>query len=219
MKKDTEKKSPEKNPGTEATIGPGCAEDGDEGPTAEDRLWLDAHAFIRQNFSEEAVHVTAERLGRLCSLAKRLGGLGAPLVQVLADRAKGAQFRKAVREVLSERTVLEAGLDRGFARLADDGYSVAQRAGCCRSCTKLGLERIARKTNAIPEGYVFYSAADGRQMDKEGSVYVAYGITCPQVYEEGVRKVGHHAAEVFRRVGLTVEWDGWHGTALLLKPA
>ena len=219
MKQHAEKKSPKKNPGTEATTGPGCAEDGNEGPTAEVRLWLDVHVFVRQNFGDEAVHVAGERLDRLCSLAERLGGLEKPLVQVLADRAKDAQFRMAAGKVVRERTVLEAGLDRGFGRLADDGYSVGQRAGCCRSCAQRGLERIARKTNAIPEGYVFYSGEDGCQMDKEGSVYIAYGITCPQVYEEGLRKVGAHAAEVFRRAGLTVEWDGWHRTALLLKPA
>jgi hypothetical protein len=218
MKKDIEKKAPKKDPGTEATTGPGCDEDENEGPTAEVRLLLDVHAFIRQNFGDEAVHVESERLDRLCSLAERLGGLEKPLVQVLADRAKDAQFRMVVGKVVKERTVLEAGLDRGFARLADDGYLVAQRAGCCRSCAKPGLERMARKTNVIPEGYVFYSGEDGCQMDKEGSVYVAYGITCPQVYEEGVRKVGAHAAEVLRRAGLIVEWDGWHRTALLLKP-
>jgi hypothetical protein len=218
MKKHAEKKSPKQDPETGKMIGAGCAEDGNEGPTAEVRLWLDVHAFIRQNFADEAVHVSGERLDRLCSLAETLGGLKKPLVQVLADRAKDAQFRMAVGKVVRERTVLEAGLDRGFERLADDGYSVGQRAGCCRSCAQRGLERTARKTNVIPEGYVFYSEEDGMQMDKEGSVYVAYGITCPQVYEEGVRKVGAHAAEVFRRAGLIVEWDGWHRTALLLKP-
>ena len=70
MKKDTEKKSPEKNPGTEATTGPGCAEEGDEGPTAEVRLSGDVHVFLRQNFGDEAVHVAGERFTRLYSLAK-----------------------------------------------------------------------------------------------------------------------------------------------------
>jgi hypothetical protein len=94
-------------------------------------------------------------------------------------------------------------LAAAFAELNDTDIVARENFACCQTC---GLAEIGGEVSdaAAARGYAFYHQQDAESAVESGSLHIAYGLFGKPPTPE----IGNEVAEVLRRHGLDVYWDG-----------
>lgn len=150
----------------------------------------------------------------IVDMQEDFGGGDGPeqLTQEQAREIVDAVWRARIAEQAAwpARTDVDA-LEAAFEALEDGGIVAREDFACCAQC---GHAEIRGEMEEDSRGYVFFHQQRTEAAVLDGELYLYYGARSPHPAEDVAREI----TERLRGEGLSVEWDGDTGKAVVVKP-
>ncbi len=99
-------------------------------------------------------------------------------------------------------------LDKAFDEMEEQGIVARQNFTCCQNCGHAEIWEELELTRQEHEvsGYVFFHMQDTDRVLEEGRLYIAYGAA--DSADESAIVVAEKAAQILKKSGFNVDWDG-----------
>jgi hypothetical protein len=169
---------------------------------------------VREGFDdrEDLVESAATMLAEDAAYSEPKFAIGEDAAAAIASAVVDSLLDEHGREQANWKAPTDCDrLDAALAELESRGVVARQNFTCCGTC---GNSEIWGEIDNAPggresvRGYVYYHEQDTERAASGGRLFFSYGANSDGPDPAGTAVVGRELADVLKRAGFTVEWDG-----------